>query len=63
MASAEPVDLAPSAAGAQPILRIEDLKTSFHTDAGIVRAVNGVTLTVREGQTLAGLPPLEWRVL
>jgi oligopeptide/dipeptide ABC transporter ATP-binding protein len=53
MASAEPVDLAPSAAGAQPILRIEDLKTSFHTDAGIVRAVNGVTLTVREGQTLA----------
>jgi oligopeptide/dipeptide ABC transporter ATP-binding protein len=50
MASAEPVARTPVAA---PILRIEDLQTSFHTDAGIVRAVNGVTLTVREGQTLA----------
>lgn len=39
--------------GQGPLLEIEDLKTFFHTDAGIVRAVNGVTLNVREGETLA----------
>ena len=38
---------------AEAVLRIEDLKTYFHTDAGVVRAVNGVTLSVAEGQTLA----------
>ena len=35
------------------LLEVEDLKTYFHTDAGIVRAVNGVTLHIREGETLA----------
>lgn len=35
------------------MLKIDDLKTYFHTDAGIVRAVNGVTLNIREGETLA----------
>ena len=38
---------------AEAVLRIEDLRTYFHTDAGVVRAVNGVTLTVAEGETLA----------
>ncbi|HKG82210.1 MAG TPA: ABC transporter ATP-binding protein [Beijerinckiaceae bacterium] len=37
----------------EAVLRIEDLRTYFHTDAGVVRAVNGVTLTVAEGETLA----------
>ena len=35
------------------MLEVEDLKTYFHTDAGIVRAVNGVTLRIRDGETLA----------
>ncbi|MCW3474337.1 ABC transporter ATP-binding protein [Limobrevibacterium gyesilva] len=35
------------------VLDIADLKTYFDTDAGIVRAVNGVTLRVADGQTLA----------
>ena len=36
-----------------PVLQIQNLQTYFHTDAGIVRAVNGVTLSVSEGETLA----------
>jgi oligopeptide/dipeptide ABC transporter ATP-binding protein len=35
------------------VLEIDDLRTWFHTDAGIVRAVDGVTLTVAHGETLA----------
>jgi peptide/nickel transport system ATP-binding protein len=34
------------------ILRIENLKTYFDTWAGIVKAVDGVSLSVREGETL-----------
>jgi peptide/nickel transport system ATP-binding protein len=34
------------------ILRIENLKTYFDTWAGIVKAVDGVSLDVREGETL-----------
>jgi len=37
----------------QPVLEIDDLKTWFYTDAGIVKAVNGVTLSVTHGETLA----------
>ncbi|MGL4289651.1 MAG: ABC transporter ATP-binding protein [Phreatobacter sp.] len=37
----------------RPVLEIDDLKTWFHTDAGIVKAVNGVTLSVAYGETLA----------
>ena len=36
-----------------PLLEIEDLSVSFRTDRGIVRAVQGVTLHVRAGETLA----------
>ena len=36
-----------------PILRIEDLRVHFHTDAGVVRAVDGVTYEIRAGETLA----------
>jgi oligopeptide/dipeptide ABC transporter ATP-binding protein len=35
-----------------PLLRIENLRTWFHTRAGPVRAVDGVDLTVQAGKTL-----------
>ena len=35
------------------VLSVRDLKTHFYTDAGIIRAVNGVTLSLRERETLA----------
>ena len=34
------------------LLRIEGLQTHFFTEAGTVRAVDGVSLTVRKGETL-----------
>src|SRR5512136_1293931 len=34
------------------LLEIQDLQTHFVTDAGTVRAVDGVTLTIRKGETL-----------
>jgi len=37
---------------ATPLLHIEGLKTYFHTDEGVVKAVDDVTLSVEEGQTL-----------
>jgi len=37
---------------AAPILRIEDLRTQFFTSRGIVRAVDGVSLHVEEGETV-----------
>ena len=35
-----------------PLLEIRDLRTWFHTGAGIARAVDGVSLHVEEGETL-----------
>ncbi len=35
------------------VLAVRDLQTHFFTDAGVVRAVNGVTLGLNEGETLA----------
>lgn len=37
----------------KPVLTVRDLKTHFFTDAGVIKAVNGVTLSVSEGETLA----------
>jgi peptide/nickel transport system ATP-binding protein len=37
---------------AKELLKIEDLKTYFYTWAGVVKAVDGVSLTVNEGETL-----------
>ena len=34
----------------QPILEVENLKTQFFTEAGVVRAVDGVSFTVDEGE-------------
>jgi len=36
-----------------PVLQINDLHAEFRLDTGTVRAVNGVSLSVEEGQTLA----------
>ena len=35
------------------LLRIENLKTQFFTSAGIVKAVDGITFNVEEGETVA----------
>ncbi|MGQ9460860.1 MAG: ABC transporter ATP-binding protein [Candidatus Bathyarchaeaceae archaeon] len=37
---------------AKELLQIEDLKTYFYTWAGVVKAVDGISLEVREGETL-----------
>ncbi len=38
-----------------PLLSIHDLSVSFETEAGIIRAVSGVDLTIYPRQTLAGV--------
>ena len=37
----------------EPLLRVRDLRTSFHVDGGIVRAVDGLSFHVDRGETLA----------
>ncbi|MGE5201887.1 MAG: ABC transporter ATP-binding protein [Acidobacteriota bacterium] len=41
-----------SAAADAPLLAVEDLATHFFTRAGVVKAVDGVSLTVRRGEVL-----------
>ncbi|MGY2065507.1 ABC transporter ATP-binding protein [Blastococcus sp. SYSU DS0619] len=36
-----------------PILQVEDLRVEFRTESGVVNAVNGVSYTVSEGETVA----------
>jgi peptide/nickel transport system ATP-binding protein len=37
---------------AQPLLRVEDLHVEFHTEDGVVHAVDGITYEVARGRTL-----------
>ena len=39
-------------ASAGPVLNVEDLRVHFTTDAGVVKAVNGVSYAVGRGETL-----------
>lgn len=39
-------------AAPQPLVEIDNLRTYFHTDDGVVRAVDGVSLKIQEGHTL-----------
>ena len=42
----------PTESSSSPLLRIQNLKTYFYTDDGIVKAVDGVSLTIGSRQTL-----------
>ena len=46
------MDPLPTAANGAPLLQVSDLRTWFRTDAGIARAVDGVSFEVRAGEVL-----------
>ncbi|TDD95009.1 ABC transporter ATP-binding protein [Jiangella asiatica] len=45
----------PGAAGSTPLLEVDDLHVEFRTRDGVAKAVNGVSYTLHEGETLAVL--------
>ena len=47
-----PARVVPDAAPSRPLLEIENLHTHFVTPAGVVRAVDGVSYSLRSGETL-----------
>lgn len=51
--SAQPHTPAATDATTDPVLEVRDLVTEFRTPAGVARAVDGLSYTVRAGETLA----------
>jgi peptide/nickel transport system ATP-binding protein len=49
---ASPADPPTPSPGSPPVLRVRDLLTSFHTDTGTLRAVDGVSFDVALGKSL-----------
>jgi oligopeptide/dipeptide ABC transporter ATP-binding protein len=47
-----PAQPSPARPGGKPLLSIRDLRTVFATDAGLARAVDGLTLDVQPGETV-----------
>jgi oligopeptide/dipeptide ABC transporter ATP-binding protein len=47
-----PARVVPDASSSRPLLEIENLHTHFVTPAGVVRAVDGVSYSLRAGETL-----------
>ena len=44
----------PGAFSDQPVvLDVQDLRTHFHTDAGVARAVDGISFNIRAGECVA----------
>ena len=50
--TADPGTSVPATASSSQLLEIEDLQTHFFTPAGVVRAVDGVSYTLHNGETL-----------
>jgi oligopeptide/dipeptide ABC transporter ATP-binding protein len=50
---APPRDVRPPRPDSPPLLAVEDLRTYFFTRRGITKAVDGVSFTLRSGETLA----------
>ena len=53
MTTSEQTEFAPVGSPTAPLLEVEDLTVSFRSEAGAVRAVRGMTYSVRPGETLA----------
>ena len=52
MTIAEPITSQRDTADAAPVLRVEDLRVSFRIPGGHMRAVDGISFTLRHGETL-----------
>ena len=45
--------VAASTNSTQPLLQVEELRTFFHTSAGVARAVDGVSFSIARGETVS----------